>query len=91
MPRSHTFALVRASRLHARLGSRPGAAGWCMCRPTVSLLTGAATALLPMLIHCSYVHSFVDACNELGYGCCFTVVVLDPSECQNLVLALSLV
>ncbi|KAL4429828.1 hypothetical protein ABPG77_010945 [Micractinium sp. CCAP 211/92] len=26
-----------------------------------------------------YAGSFVEACDELGYGCCFTVVVLDPS------------
>ncbi len=29
---------------------------------------------------CSYAGSFVEACDELGYGCCFTVVVLDPGE-----------
>lgn len=36
--------------------------------------------VLPYAVPCSYIRSFVDACDAIGTGCCFSIVVIDPSE-----------
>lgn len=35
-------------------------------------------ALHRTALHCRYMTNFVEACDAIGAGCCFSVVVLDP-------------